>query len=123
MHHNPSPAKVKKTVPVADVVISNTLPMKLGLRKRLSKDNISFQITPSNYHVLIYKKVLIQVYDAQKSSNEPIDKLLEFTNKNREKFELIIDIFSFIDFTDTFEEEARLLKKNYSNLGQTINYR
>ena len=109
LHNKPSGVNVKKPVP--DVVISSTLPMKLGLRKRLSKDNIQFQITSSKYHVLIYNKVLIQVDDAQRFSNESIEDILAFTINLRNKFQLIINIVSFIDFSDTFEEESRLLKK------------
>ena len=91
--------------------------MKLGLRKRLSKDNIPFQITSSKYHMRIYNKVLIQVYDAQQSSEELISKVLIFGNKQRNTFELILTIFSFIDFKDTFEDETRLLKKKLLQFG------
>jgi len=117
MGSNHSTVKVKKPVPRADVELSNLLPMKLGLRKRLSNDNIPFQTTTSKYHVLIYNKVLIQVYNAQDSSDEMIDTLLIFNNKQKAKFELLIIIFSFIDFKDSFEDEARLVKKKLKQFG------
>ena len=34
-----------------------------------------------------------------------------YSTNLRDKFQLIINIVSFIDFNDTFEDESRLLKK------------
>ncbi len=117
IQNKPSPAKLKKLTIPADVIINKDLPMKLGLRKRLSKDNIVFQIISSPYHIRIYNKVVIQVHDAQNCSDESISDLLTFRDTQKDKFELLITIFSFIDFNDTFEDEARLLKKKLQQFG------
>ncbi len=111
MHNTPTPVKTRKLVLRADVVISNLLPMKLGLRKRMSKDSIRFQIASSKYDVRIYNKVLIQIYDAQKCTNESLEDILAFSVNLKQTFQLIISIVSFIDFNETFEDESRLLKK------------
>jgi len=100
-----------------NIKISNLLPMKLGLRKKLSRDNILFRIEESDYHIVIFDKVVIQLYDPQKFSNEFGKKLTVINTRLKDKYRLIINIFNFIDFKERFEGEKRLLKRKIQEFG------
>ncbi|MFW9971685.1 MAG: helicase-related protein, partial [Candidatus Odinarchaeota archaeon] len=47
------------------VKLSRLLPMKFGIRNQLQKDKISYVIEDIDLHIVIYNKVLIQIYDPQ----------------------------------------------------------
>ena len=100
-----------------NIKISNLLPMKLGLRKKLSRDNILFKIMESDYHIVIFDKVVVQLYDPRKFSNEFGKKLTVINTRLKDKYRLIINIFNFIDFKESFEGEKRLLKRKIQEFG------
>ena len=97
------------------VKISKVLPLKFGLRKILNEKNISYTITDSDLHVVIYNKVLIQIFNPTE---------LDFTNFLSEIQELkqicsiLFIIFDFIDYTNS--EQKRVLKRKIQEF-QEIN--
>ncbi|NVM34507.1 MAG: DEAD/DEAH box helicase family protein [Candidatus Lokiarchaeota archaeon] len=101
------------------IKLSKYLPMKFGLRKKLQKDNYSFGIVDSDLHIVIYNKVLIQIYDPQNIEvNQVLKQIEDFT----QTFSLLIIIFDFIDFREGIEGEKRLHKKRLQDLGNTHNF-
>ncbi|GAH00496.1 unnamed protein product, partial [marine sediment metagenome] len=48
---------------MSEVKISKLLPMKFGIRKKLEKDHVDFKIVGSDLHIVIFNKVLIQIYN------------------------------------------------------------
>ena len=102
------------------VKISKALPMKFGIRKKLQKDNIDFSISSSDLHMVIFNKVLIQVYNPQQLSD--LKKFtLEFQDFG-EFYELFIIVFDFVDFIEEYSGEKRYLKKKISELKNTLSY-
>ncbi|MFX1599722.1 MAG: DEAD/DEAH box helicase family protein [Promethearchaeota archaeon] len=90
------------------IKISKFFPMKFGLRKRLQMDKISYDITESDLHIVIYNKVLIQIYNPKNfNSREFITEISDF----KQISSLLILIFDFIEFFESFEGEKRLLKR------------
>ena len=80
--------------------------MKFGLRRRLQTEKISYDITESDLHIVIYNKVLIQIYNPKDfNSKELITEISDF----KQISSLLIIIFDFIDFTENFEGEKRIM--------------
>ena len=102
------------------VKISKALPMKFGIRKKLQKDKIDFIINDSDLHMIIFNKVLIQVYNPQRLSD-----LKKFTLEIQdlgELYELFIIVFDFVDFIEEYLGEKRYLKKKVSELKNLVSY-
>ncbi len=91
------------------IKISKFLPMKFGLRKRFQDDNIAYGIGDSDLHIIIYNKVLIQIYNPEQFNSE---KLMQDISDFTQISSLIIIIFDFIDFKESIEGEKRILKRN-----------
>ncbi|MFX1257042.1 MAG: helicase-related protein [Promethearchaeota archaeon] len=99
--------------------VSNLLPMKYGLRKKLSNDNILFKIIHSTHHIVIFEKVVIQIYHPRKFSDSEKynNTLIVFNFRAKKKYQLVINIFDFIDFNEKFEGEKKLFKKKIQEFG------
>ncbi len=98
--------------------ISKFLPMKFGLRKRLQRDNISYDILESDLHIVIHNKVLIQIYNP-KEYNEK--NLLADFNDFKQISSLFIMIFDFIDFPENIEGEKRVIEKKTQEFAKNHN--
>ncbi|MFX1419974.1 MAG: helicase-related protein [Promethearchaeota archaeon] len=97
------------------VKINKSLPTKFGLRNRFQADKISYAIAESDLHIVIYNKVLIQIYDPQiLNEKELLAEIEEF----KQISSLLIIIFDFTDFTESIEGEKRILKRNFQELGK-----
>jgi len=104
-----------------DISLSNLVPMSLGIRKRFTKDNIMFNIVNSNLHISIFNKILIQIYDPKEFNETFGKKLLEFTYQLKEKYKLIVNLFDFTDYSESFEGEKRLLKRKLKDFMEEYN--
>lgn len=100
--------------------LEKTLPMKYGVRKRLSKNNIRFSIVNSEESINICEKILLQIYDPKRIGGS-IQK--ENLLQNYRKFTLFVAIFDFIDFYEEYDGEKRLLKRKVQELGKEMNVR
>ncbi|MFX1315417.1 MAG: DEAD/DEAH box helicase [Promethearchaeota archaeon] len=114
--------KISKSEPLeeelliqADIKISKYFPMKFGLRKKLQEDNIIFNIVDSDLHIVIFNKVLIQIYDPKETSKEGI---VTEINELREICSLLILVFDFTNFKEGIEGERWILKRKVQELGK-----
>ena len=111
----------KKIQSKFDIVLSNVLPMKLGLRRKLSNDKISFHTIESEQDIIIFKKVVINIYDPQGFSKRFQNKLVHINKQLKKTYQLVVNIFSFIDFSEKIEGELRLLKRKLQEFGKLNN--
>ena len=93
--------------------------MRFGLRKRLQQDKYEFVITESDLHIVIYNKVLIQIYDPQKTE---ITQILSEIEDFSQISSLLIIVFDFVEYREEIEGEKRLHKKKLQELGNTHNF-
>jgi Fanconi anemia group M protein len=103
------------------IQISNSFPMKFGLRKRLNNDGILFQTTESDNHIVISNKIVIHIYDPKHFSDEFKKIFLKSTRNLFDRYTLIIAIFDFLDFKENFEGENRLKKREIQAFGKLNN--
>ncbi len=96
------------------IAISSKFPMKYGLRKDLSKENISFNIQKSDFHLILFNRILIQVL---KPTEFLEAKLKGINSKLKNKFELIVFIFDFTEFHESFTNEKLLFKQKLLDFG------
>jgi ERCC4-related helicase len=90
------------------IKLSKTLPVKFGIRNWLNMINISYSIEDSDLHIVIFNKVLIQIYDPK---NLNLDSLLTDVEDFKQISSLLIILFDFVDFTESIEGERRVLKR------------
>ena len=109
----------------SDIKISNLLPMKLGLRNRLDYEGILFETTDSNLHLILFNKIVVQIYNSEEFSEKISEKfsgiLIRFASDIKEKYDLVVNIVEFIDFHENFKGEKRLLKRNLQELATQNN--
>ena len=101
------------------IKLSKYFPMRFGLRKRLQQDKYEFVITESDLHIVIYNKVLIQIYDPQKTE---ITQILSEIEDFSQISSLLIIVFDFVEYREEIEGEKRLHKKKLQELGNTHNF-
>jgi Fanconi anemia group M protein len=101
--------------PESKIKINKTFPMKFGLRKRLQKEGIKFNIIESELHIFIYNKILIQIYNPREVK---LDNIKDIIEDFRQRSSLCILIFDFIDFKEEIEGEKILLKSKFQELGK-----
>jgi len=99
--------------------LSKHLSMKYGLRKSLQLDNFPFDIVDSDLHIMIYNKVLIQIYDPQIIQ---ISQILSEIEDFSQISSLIIIVFDFIDYKEEIEGEKKLTKRKFQDLGSKHNF-
>jgi Fanconi anemia group M protein len=90
------------------ILMSSRLPMKFGIRKRLKRADIGFEIKQTDFHITLYNRILLQIFEPR----EFLAAKLQSIYKNlKDRFELIIFIFDFTEFHESFDDEKRLFKK------------
>ncbi len=110
--------KAKKEKAHLDIKVHCKLDMKFGLRKKLSENRLPFIVVDSQIDIELFDKIAIQIYDPRDFSENSI------IGKNQilqESHSLGVNIFDFIDFSENYESEKRLLKTKFRNLGNTYN--
>jgi len=101
---------------ITKIKISQSFPVKFGVRKKLQRDQIPFEVVKSIIHLNLLDRVIIQVIDPHQFVE---DVLLKKITLLRKKYHLIVSIFDFVDFNEEFQEEERLLKQKVIKWGQT----
>jgi len=110
---NPSNSSKKKQK-IDNIKISQTLPVKFGIRKKLQRDQIPFEIVKSIIHITLFDRVIIQSLDPHQFEEESLLKKISHLSK---KYSLIVSIFDFVNFSVRFQDEERLLKKKIKDWG------
>ncbi len=105
-------AEVKQEL--AEIKISQSLPVKFGIRKKLQQEQISFDIVKSINHITLFDRVIIQIIDPQKFEGGPLLKKISHLGK---KYTLFVSIFDFVDFSGSYEDEERLVKQKVKKWG------
>ncbi|MFX0039587.1 MAG: helicase-related protein [Promethearchaeota archaeon] len=100
------------------IKLSKFLPMKFGIRNRLQTDLISYDVEDTDLHIVIYNKVLIQIYNPKDYRSEI---LLNEVNDFRQISSLLIIIFDFTDFTEAIEGEKRVIKRRIQEFAKQNN--
>lgn len=95
---------------ISNIRISRNLSPSFGLRKKLQGDNIEFQIVGSDLHIILYNKVLIQIFEPKNCS---LEDLLSEIEELKQISKLLIIVFDFIDYKEDFEGEKRILKRKF----------
>ncbi|MFX0009084.1 MAG: DEAD/DEAH box helicase, partial [Candidatus Hermodarchaeota archaeon] len=98
----------------AEIKISQSLPVKFGIRKKLQNDNIPFEVVKSINHITLFDRIIIQVVDPHQFKEEMLMRKISHLNK---KYPLFISIFDFVNFSNDFQDEERLLKQKVKNWG------
>lgn len=111
----PSSSTEKKQKKV-EIKISQSIPVKFGIRKKLQSDQIPFEIVKSINHITLLDRVIIQTLDPHQFKEEALLKRYSHLSK---KYALIVSIFDFIDFSENYQDEERLLKQKIKDWGLT----
>jgi Fanconi anemia group M protein len=104
----------------SEVKVGKSLPMKFGIRKKLLKDKIAFKIVDSELHVVIFKKVLIQVYNPKILVEN--ESFISEVQSLGEICELFIIVFDFIDLSEEYNGEKSFLKKKVKEFKNRISF-
>ncbi|HEC40318.1 MAG TPA: hypothetical protein ENI29_18910, partial [bacterium] len=91
------------------IKLSNRLPMKFGIRKRLQNDSYDYKIIDSDLHIILHNKVLIQIYSPRQAFLSEVQEFSEIC-------ELCIIIIDFIDFNEEFPGEKRKVKQRIQKI-------
>ncbi|KKM96940.1 hypothetical protein LCGC14_1173020 [marine sediment metagenome] len=91
------------------IKLSNRLPMKFGIRKRLQNDSYDYKIIDSDLHIILHNKVLIQIYTPRQAFLSEVQEFSEIC-------ELCIIIIDFIDFNEEFPGEKRKVKQRIQKI-------
>jgi len=110
-----APSKNKEKPLIAEIKISRSFSVKFGIRKKLQRDQIPFAIVNSIIHLTLFDRVIIQVIDPHQFEGDLLLKKITLLGK---KYSLIVSIFDFVDFSEEFREEERLLKQKIKAWGK-----
>ena len=110
-----APISKKETASNAEIKISRSFSVKFGVRKKLQRDQIPFEIVKSIIHLNLFDRVIIQVIDPHQFEGDLLLKKIALLSK---KYRLIVSIFDFVDFNEAFPEEERLFKQKVMNWGR-----
>jgi Fanconi anemia group M protein len=105
---------IEKKPKIVEIKISQSLPVKFGIRKNLQRDQIPFEIVKSIIHITLFDRVIIQSLDPHQFEEESLLKKISHLSK---KYTLIVSIFDFVNFSERFQDEGRLLKKKIKEWG------
>ena len=100
---------------IAEIQISRSFSVKFGVRKKLQRDQIPFEIVNSIIHINLFDRVIIQVIDPHQFEGDSLLKKITLLGK---KYNLIVSILDFVDFSEDFPEEERLLKQKIKSWGK-----
>ena len=101
------------------VKLSKSIPMKYGLRKKLQYDGILYDIEESDLHIILFNKILIQIYDPKEYD---IITLLSDIEDFKQITSLLIIVFDFIEFKEDIDGEKRILKRNIKDISKQHNF-
>ena len=101
------------------VKLSKSIPMKYGLRKKLQYDGILYDIEESDLHIILFNKILIQIYDPKEYD---IITLLSDIDDFSQISSLLIIVFDFIEFKEDIDGEKRILKRNIKDISKQHNF-
>jgi hypothetical protein len=104
----------EKKQKLVEIRISHSLPVKFGIRKKLQNDQIPFEIVKSIIHITLFDRVIIQSLDPHQFEEESLLKKISHLSK---KYNLIVSIFDFVNFSEKFQDEERLLKQKIKDWG------
>ena len=121
LNSDPSQISKKELQDNRKIIISSFLPMELGLRKELTKGNITFKIVKSKLHITIFEKVVIQIFNPQFFSEKFCEELILLNTQLLTKYELFICIFNFINFEESIPGESQVLRRKIQMFGNTNN--
>jgi len=110
-----APSEKKEKPLIAEIKISRSFSVKFGIRKKLQRDQIPFAIVKSIIHLNLFDRVIIQVIDPHQFEGDSLLKKITLLSK---KYSLIVSIFDFVDFSEEFREEERLLKQKIKAWGK-----
>ncbi|MCK4380394.1 MAG: hypothetical protein KAW51_04585, partial [Candidatus Lokiarchaeota archaeon] len=113
------PVQVHEETTSNPIKLGKFLPMKYGLRKKLRRDNFLYDIVDSDLHIVIYNKVLIQIYTPKQIT---LEQLLAEIDEFTQICTLLIIIFDFINFKEEIEGEKRVLKRKVQESAKKYNY-
>jgi len=99
---------------MVEIRISQSLPVKYGIRKNLQRDKIPFEVVKSINHITLFDRVIIQALDPHQFKREALLKKISHLSK---KYNLFVIIFDFVDFSEKFQDEERLLKREIKEWG------
>ena len=99
---------------VAEIKISQFFPVKYGIRKNLQRDQIPFEVVKSINHITMFDRVIIQALDPNQFEKEALLKKISHLSK---KYKLFVSIFDFVDFSENYQHEERLLKREIKDWG------
>jgi len=109
-----SPGLPEKKQKRVEIKISQSLPVKFGIRKKLQHDQMPFEIVKSINHITLFDRVIIQALDPHQFKEEALLKKYSLLGR---KYTLIVSIFDFVDFHENFPDEERLLKQKIKDWG------
>ena len=104
-----------------EVKLSNTLPSRFGLRKKLQNDSIAFEVIASEYNIILFDKVLIQIVSPQLIKEDTKMTFTTWLSAFTANFQLCIIVFDFIEFKELVPGEERLLKASIIQFGKQHN--
>ena len=102
-----------------DIMLSKDLPMEMGLRKRLTEAEIPFEVMDSPLHIIVKNRVVIQLFNMNRSYEELVKQVLKFNTRLKNQYKLIINVFNFIHFKESITQNSRLLKRDLEEFGKT----
>lgn len=97
------------------IKISKSLPMKFGLRKKLRYDNILYEVEESDLHIVLFNKVLLQIYNPK---SVDFTTILSDIDDFKRICSLLIMVFDFIEFKEDTEGEKRILKRKIQEVSK-----
>jgi superfamily II DNA/RNA helicase len=115
-----SPSLPEKKQKIVEIKISQSLPVKFGIRKKLQNDQIPFEIVKSINHITLFDRVIIQALDPHQFKEEEL--LKKYSHLGR-KYTLIVSIIDFVDFHENFPDEERLLKQKIKDWGTNNDFK
>jgi len=110
--------KVLEEEKKADIIINSELDMKYGLRKNLNTASIEFLAEHTKFSLVLFEKILIQIVDPREWDES---ELIKFYEEWKKRFELIVLVIDFVEISETYPDEHRLLKQKFVDFGRTQN--
>ncbi|MBD3256258.1 MAG: DEAD/DEAH box helicase [Candidatus Lokiarchaeota archaeon] len=104
----------------APVKLSQALPVRFGLRRKLADEGISFEVRPSKIHIELFSKVIVQVFSTDRGYKDTVEKLRSFVTSLDRDYDLIIAAVNFTSYKENIEGERRLFRQKIEQLGKHI---
>jgi Fanconi anemia group M protein len=117
--HSQKGQTVQPKTEKSQLTISSKFPMKFGLRKRLRKAHINFNIQKTDFHLILFNSILIQILHPKEFLEA---KLKGIYDKQKNRFKLIVFIFDFTEFQESFTNEKQLFKQKLLDFGSTQDF-